>query len=77
VGRKQCCLSKLVPAGRLDAVVWELVKELIQKPQSLQKECQLWQKIQQNQNGAFSEQRNSIVSSERTSMNSAFKNDKL
>jgi site-specific DNA recombinase len=54
--RKGYCPSKLVPAKQLDEVVWESVKTLIQKPQSLQKEYELWQKVQHSQGGAFSDQ---------------------
>jgi site-specific DNA recombinase len=56
VGRAERCPSKRIRAACLDEVVWESVQELIQRPQIIAKEYQLWQKVQQEQDGAFAEQ---------------------
>jgi site-specific DNA recombinase len=56
VGRNERCCSKRIRANCLDEVVWESVQELIQKPQAISKEYELWQKVQRDQGGAFTEQ---------------------
>jgi site-specific DNA recombinase len=56
IGRRERCPSKRLRANCLDEVVWESIQELIQKPQVIIKEYELWQEMQQNQGGAFSEQ---------------------
>ncbi|MCB0314484.1 MAG: recombinase family protein [Calditrichaeota bacterium] len=56
VGREKSCPSKRVRADRLDEVIWNLVRELIEKPQVVLKEYELWQKLQQGHQEAFQEQ---------------------
>jgi site-specific DNA recombinase len=56
MGRIERCPSKRLRANRLDEVVWESVQELIQKPQTIMKEYELWQKVKQDDGGAFTEQ---------------------
>jgi site-specific DNA recombinase len=49
------CPSKHIRAEQLDEVVWETIKALIEHPQALQKEYELWQRVQYHQGGAFQE----------------------
>jgi site-specific DNA recombinase len=56
VGRVERCPSRRVRADRLDALVWTLVCELLQDPQSILQEYALWQHVQQGQQGQFQEQ---------------------
>jgi site-specific DNA recombinase len=55
-GRTQRCPSRLVRADRLDALVWTLVRELLQKPQAILQEYTLWQQVQQGQQCQFQDQ---------------------
>ena len=43
-------------ADRLDALVWTLVRELLQQPQAILQEYALWQQVQQGQQGQFQDQ---------------------
>jgi site-specific DNA recombinase len=52
-GRVQRCPARLVRADRLDALVWTLVRELLQQPQAILQEYALWQQVQQGQQGQF------------------------
>jgi len=63
VGREKRCLSKRAHSQELDNVVWISIQSLIEKPQSIQKEYQLWQKAQYHQKGVFEEQLQSIQKS--------------
>jgi site-specific DNA recombinase len=45
-----------VRADRLDALVWTLVRELLQDPQVILQEYALWQQVQQGQQGQFQSQ---------------------
>jgi site-specific DNA recombinase len=56
VGRVERCTSRRVRADRLDALVWTLVRELLQHPQTILQEYALGQHIQQGQQGLFQEQ---------------------
>jgi site-specific DNA recombinase len=56
VGRVERCLSRRVRADRLDALVWTLVRELLQDPQVILQEYALWQHVQSGQQGQFQEQ---------------------
>jgi site-specific DNA recombinase len=56
VGRVERCPSRRVRADRLDALVWSLVRELLQDPQVILQEYALWQHVQQGQQGQFQEQ---------------------
>ncbi|HSF30714.1 MAG TPA: recombinase family protein [Candidatus Tectomicrobia bacterium] len=56
VGRVERCPSRRVRADRLDALVWTLVCELLQDPQSILQAYALWQHVQQGQQGQFQEQ---------------------
>jgi hypothetical protein len=55
-GRPQRCPARLVRADRLDALVWTLVRELLQHPQAILQEYALWQQVQQGQQGQFQDQ---------------------
>ena len=55
-GRMQRCPARLVRADRLDALVWTLVRALLQHPQAILQEYALWQQIQQGQQGQFQDQ---------------------
>jgi site-specific DNA recombinase len=55
-GRTQRCPARLVRADRLDALVWSLVRALLQHPQAILQEYTLWQQIQQGQQGLFQDQ---------------------
>lgn len=55
-GRTQRCPARLVRADRLDALVWTLVRELLQQPQAILQEYALWQQVQQGQRGQFQDQ---------------------
>jgi site-specific DNA recombinase len=55
-GRPQRCPARLVRADRLDALVWTLVRELLQKPQAILQEYALWQQVQQGQQDQFQDQ---------------------
>ena len=55
-GRPQRCPARLVRADRLDALVWTLVRELLQQPQAILQEYALWQQVQQGQQGQFQDQ---------------------
>jgi site-specific DNA recombinase len=55
-GRVQRCPARLVRADRLDALVWTLVRELLQQPQAILQEYALWQQVQQGQQGQFQDQ---------------------
>jgi site-specific DNA recombinase len=55
-GRAQRCPARLVRADRLDALVWTLVRELLQQPQAMLQEYALWQQVQQGQQGQFQDQ---------------------
>jgi site-specific DNA recombinase len=55
-GRTQRCPARLVRADRLDALVWTLVRELLQHPQAILQEYALWQQVQQGQQGQFQDQ---------------------
>jgi site-specific DNA recombinase len=55
-GRVERCTSRRVRADRLDALVWTLVRELLQDPQTILQEYALWQHIQRGQQGQFQEQ---------------------
>jgi site-specific DNA recombinase len=52
-GRMQRCPARLVRADRLDALVWPLVRALLQPPQAILQEYALGQQIQQGQQGQF------------------------
>jgi site-specific DNA recombinase len=56
VGRVERCPSRRVRADRLDALVWTLVCELLQDPQSILQEYALWQHVQQGQQSQFQDQ---------------------
>jgi site-specific DNA recombinase len=56
VGRVERCPSRRVRADRLDALVWSLVRELLQDPQVILQEYALWQHVQQGQQGQLQEQ---------------------
>jgi len=56
VGRVERCASRRVRADRLDALVWSLIRELLQDPQVMLQEYALWQHVQQGQQGQFQEQ---------------------
>jgi site-specific DNA recombinase len=56
VGRTAPCPSRRVRADRLDSLVWTLVRELLQEPQSILQEYALWQHVQQGQQGQFHDQ---------------------
>jgi len=56
VGRVERCTSRRVRADRLDALVWTLVRELLQDPQIILQEYALWQHVQQGQQGQFQDQ---------------------
>ena len=45
VGRVQRCPSRRVRADRLDALVWTLVRELLQDPHVILQEYALWQQV--------------------------------
>jgi site-specific DNA recombinase len=49
------CPSKHIRAEQLDEIVWETIKALLEHPQALQKEYELWQQVQYRQGGAFKE----------------------
>ena len=53
VGRVERCTSRRVRADRLDALVWTLVRELLQDPQVILQEYALWQQGQRGQQGQF------------------------
>ncbi len=55
-GRTQRGPARRVRADRLDALVWSLVRELLQHPQALLQEYALWQQVQQGQQGQFQDQ---------------------
>lgn len=55
-GRAQRCPARMVRADRLDALVWTLVRELLQQPQAILQEYALWQQVQQGQQGQFQDQ---------------------
>jgi site-specific DNA recombinase len=55
-GRAQRCPARLVRADRLDALVWTLVRELLQQPQAILQEYALWQQVRQGQQGQFQDQ---------------------
>ena len=56
VGRVEPCPSRRVRADRLDALVWTLVRELLQEPQSILQAYALWQHVQQGQQGQCHDQ---------------------
>jgi site-specific DNA recombinase len=56
VGRMQRCSSRRVRADRLDALVWTLVRELLQDPHVILQEYALWQQVQHGQRGQFQDQ---------------------
>jgi site-specific DNA recombinase len=56
VGRVERCTSRRVRADRLDALVWSLIRELLQDPQVILQEYALWQHVPQGQQGQFQEQ---------------------
>ena len=56
VGRMACCCSRRVRADRLDALVWELICELLQEPQVMLQEYTLWQQVERGQQGQFQDQ---------------------
>ena len=51
VGRVERCTSRRVRADRLDALVWTLVRELLQDPQVILQEYALWQQVQRGHQG--------------------------
>jgi len=65
VGRAQRCSARLVRADRLDALVWTLVRELLQQPQAILQEYALWQHVQQGQQGQFQDQLNRVTTQQR------------
>ena len=56
MGRVERCASRRVRADRLDALVWTLVRELLQEPQVILQEYALWQHVQYGQQGQFQDQ---------------------
>jgi site-specific DNA recombinase len=56
VGRVARCPSRRVRADRLDALVWSLIRELLQDPQVILQEYALWQHVQQGQQGQCQQQ---------------------
>ena len=56
VGRVERCASRRVRADRLDALVWTLVRELLQDPHVILQEYALWQHVQHGQQGQFQDQ---------------------
>ena len=56
VGRVERCASRRVRADRLDALVWSLLRELLQDSHVILQEYALWQHVQQGQQGQFQEQ---------------------
>ena len=56
VGRVQRCPSRRVRADRLDALVWTLVRALLQDPHVMLQEYALWQQVQQGQQGQCQDQ---------------------
>lgn len=55
-GRVERCPSRRGRADRLDALVWPLLRELLQDPQTILQAYALWQHIQRGQQGQFQEQ---------------------
>jgi site-specific DNA recombinase len=55
-GREERCPSRRVRADRLDALVWTLVRELLQDPQVILQEYALWQQVQRGHQGQFQAQ---------------------
>jgi site-specific DNA recombinase len=54
-GRVERCTSRRVRADRLDALVWTLLREWLQDPQTILQESALWQHIPRGQQGQFQE----------------------
>lgn len=60
-GRPSKCLSHLVRADRLDAVVWQAVQELLQRPEVIPQLHHQWASTQQQDQAALQAQRTQLA----------------